>query len=288
MRAHIMLVLTTICYAFIGIFVRMIDSSIHPLVITFFRLLIGAAFLFCAIPFFDKRMFSNLKSDPWRFALLGLMASANFGLYTAAFVYAPITNVVLLSSSYAFFAALFAWLFMNERPTHRGIAAIGIGILGIAIFNPFEPTAIIGNVLALCNGVTYGMYIAYLRKTLGHHGVSTALWVLCFAAAFLIWTPFVFGSGLLVENLKWLILLGLLCTGIAQLNLSIGLQRVRTDVASIIILLGVPFAAVLGWGFFDEAITLRSIIGGAIILASVFYLEAGNEWGTRHGPRLHK
>ena len=26
MRAHIMLVLTTICYAFIGIFVRMIDS----------------------------------------------------------------------------------------------------------------------------------------------------------------------------------------------------------------------------------------------------------------------
>lgn len=286
MRAHVMLILTTICYAFIGIFVREI-SGINPLVIAFFRLLIGTLFLFCAIPFLDKNMFSTFKSDPWRFALLGFMASVNFGLYTAAFKYAPITNVVLLSSSYAFFAVFFAWLLMNERPTRRGIAAISIGALGIAIFNPFEPAAIIGNVLALSTGALSGMYLPYLRKTLVRHGVSTALWVLCFATAFLVWAPFVFGSGLFIENLKWLLLLGLLCTGLAQLNLNIGLQKVRTDVASVIILLGTPLAAMLGWGFFGEVITLRSIIGGAIILASVLYLEVADEWSKKHGPHPH-
>lgn len=288
MKSHLLLFATTVCYAFIGVFVKMIGDGIHPIVITFFRVLIALILLAIVIPFFDRNSLGNLKSDPWRFLLLGLIATVNFATFTTAFTFAPITNVVLFSSSYAIWAVIFAWMFMRETATKQELGAIGAGMIGIIILNPLQSASFIGNMLALACGLFYGLYLALLRKELKNHSLSTALWTLAFSSIFLLPAPFIFGAGDFMGNLKWLILLGVLCTGMAQLMLSMGLRNVKTDVASIIILSGLPLATFFGWGFFGEEIGLRIIVGGGIIVASVIYLEVISERGSKTVPHLHK
>lgn len=288
MKSHLLLFATTVCYAFIGVFVKMIDGGIHPLVITFFRLIIGLVLLAAILPMFDKNIIGNLKSDPWRFLLLGFIAAVNFATFTTAFTFAPITNVVLFSSSYALWAVIFAWIFMRETATKQELGAICAGMFGIVILNPLQQASFIGNMLALACGLFYGVYLAYLRKELKNHSLSTALWTLVFSSLFLLPAPFIFGAGEFMANLKWLILLGVLCTGMAQLMLSMGLRNVKTDIASMIILSGIPLAGFFGWGFFGEEIGWRTIVGGTIIIASVVYLEAASKRGSKTVPHLHK
>ena len=211
-------------WGFIGVSVKLIDHEINPFTLNFFRFFAAFLFLLIISPFMRKNEMNLGKKDIKSHAIIGLL----FALTTSTFVYAisrtTIANTVLLQSLQAFFIMILAYFMLHEKITTTKVVTLVFALIGIYIINPLGTGDMVGNIVAVISGLFFALLTAYMRFTdrKVHH--SHTIWFMFFAALFMLPFPFMFGVGLLLENLIYVLILAVLGTALPYLFYSLSSQ----------------------------------------------------------------
>jgi len=273
------MVLAALCLSTIGIFVKLIGNNVPIMSLNFLRIFIGFMTLLLIVPFLDGKWYKITKKDSKNFFIVGLLFAIALSLYTAANVYTPIQNAVLINHTYPFFILFFAYFLLKERLTRIKLITLVTAFIALAIINPFQMGENnFGNMLALGSAFFYGLLIVKIRKEGKTHTVGDVIWFLLFAS--IITLPFVFiqGFGNIAQVWHYVLLLGIVSTGLAYLFYNLALAKIEAEVGSIIAIIVSPLSAIiLAILILGELITLRTIIGGTLLILAGIYLQTHNK-----------
>ncbi|MEM0360061.1 MAG: EamA family transporter [Candidatus Diapherotrites archaeon] len=274
MRSHLALGLGSMLIATVGILVKLIGSNAHFMTIMFCRVFFGAIFLFLTVPFIDKKAFRLTRKDVRDYFFAGVLWTLGAITYVWAFQFAPVQNVVLLHSVYPFFVFILAGPLLGEHLNRQKVIAASMAIAGIAVLNPFQPSAhTFGNSMALISAVLWALVVVEMRKENKGHNIGNVMWQFFFASLALLPVPFAFGFGNWVQVWPFLLAIGFVSTGAAYLFYNFGLQRIEAEEASIIMTIINPvFSIILAFIVLSEAIAVETLIGGTILVAAGIYL----------------
>lgn len=271
---HSAVLVTMLCLSFIGVFVKLIGGGVPGMTVSFFRTAIGFLFLLSFVPWIDGAAFRDFKKEMKHYAVIGLLMALGFTMTIFALNYAPVSNVVLVMTTNVIFVSLFASHFLHEKLARKEKGAMALGVLGVIIMNPFHGGYVVGNVLALLVAVIGALLTVFMRQEEKNHTAGTSMWFLFFAMLFLLPAPFIWGVGAISENWFWLLMLGVLCTGLAYLLLSYGLEKVKAEDVSIISMISQPvFAITLAYFLLNEVPSGRMLIGGTVLVLAGIILE---------------
>ncbi len=284
---YIYMILAALCLATIGVLVKLIGDSIPVMSLSFLRVFIGFIVLLIIVPFIDKKWYKITKKDAKEFFLIGIVYAIALSLYTAANIFAPIQNAVLINYSYPFFVLLFGYFILKEKLTATKIITLVIAFIGLAIINPFQfGENNFGNLLALGGAFFYGLLITEMRKEDKNHGIGDVIWFLLFASLITLPFPIIQGLGNLSQVWIYVVLLGIVSTGLAYLFYNLALEKIEAEIGSIIATIITPLVSIiLAVLIIGEQLNIRTITGGGLLILSGIYLEMHNKNKKRsEGP----
>jgi drug/metabolite transporter (DMT)-like permease len=256
-------------------------KSIPPFTLIFLRFFIALFFL--GAIYLRRRRGKLDPDDRRRMFLTSLIVP---GLYFLAETYglkfSSATSVAFLISTIPIFAAIFAFLLINERiPLWRGVgialSVIGVGIILTAV--PGETTGWqmvrAGNLLALGAAICAALYMVLGRELLAKYSPLTITTSQALFAV-LIFLPL---SGMELFTHRWanfntltfltVVYLALFCSVLAFFLWNYGISRLEASKAAVFTNL-VPVFTVFGSYFWlGEKIHLGQIFGGALVIGGV-------------------
>ncbi len=171
-----------------------------------------------------------------------------------------------------------ASLFLGERMQPRAVAAGLLGFGGVLVTTGGIPDLGHGRGLAIASvlfsAVAYAASMVILRARAASDGATV---VTLFAAAvpMLVLAPFgLAGPPPTQAGLVWLVALGLVGNIGVQL-VSRAYAHVEAQTAAVIEFTALPWAALLGWLFFAEAVPIRVWAGAAVIALACLWAARG-------------
>lgn len=269
-------------FATMGVFARYLGTEFALFEQTYLR--IGLAFLIGVAVFYKHLSWKKLATLPKKdWAILIFRSVA---LYTGVVLF---TEAVLTTKyGNASFVAvvpllpLFGYIFLKERLGLRTLAYIALGFIGvslIAIHDVRDLTFGYGEMAALLSALAFDIsYVARRWHSDHFNNKESTVFMFFFGALFLLAMSVVMGEP--VPHLSdftfpiVFALLGAAAFNVANLYLTnYGFERVKVGVAGNIITLEVVFALLYGVILFQEVPALREVIGGVLVLYSVWQIN---------------
>ena len=265
-----------------GILAKSIDAS--AIVIACWRGIFGAIFILAYVLWRRRRDGPEAEGlrlgwQGWTLATVGAVSSLTF---IAAFRNTYVANVTIIYATAPFVASGLAYLIIGERTrTQTMLAALAsLAGVGFMVSAGFGTGNLFGDLLAMAMTLLSALYIVLIRQFRGTPvvwaGAVSALMV--FAFGWIVEDPmaitrkdalllFVFGIVFAVAVVLW----------------TEGARRVPAAEAGLLGAAEVPLAVLFALVFLAEVPPQASIIGGAIVLASVF-AHAGRDWMVARRP----
>lgn len=267
------------CFSLAIPFVRWTDG-LNTMTIAFFRALF--AFLFLStlvIRFREPVRFASYRAARRTLLLLGVIVTITVILYTYAVQHTTAANAALLVNSAPVYVAVLApWVLKEPRAryTWLSLGTAAVGMIMMADPRRLEVTweSLGGIVAAALSGVTYGGGMLVSRSLRGRvGGLTQNLWSNGMIMLVLLPWALRAPAGVVVDNLPVLIPLGVFSLGLSYLCYFLGLQRVSAQVVSVTSLFEPVFGVLIGLIFFAEVPNALGIMGGALILGSVYLIS---------------
>ena len=306
------MVLCALGWSLGGVFLKYV--TINSFAIAGFRSLIA----FCTIAIFSRslphffvRNEQNKSIDKKQTLYLWLSAISYAGtmiLYVISNKLTYAANVVFLEYTEPVWVILFSTLLIGEKNKKIDYITFAGIVVGMLLFfadnllesrngaqaSEFADTALLGNILALCSGITFAattifqrkqqLLIAQIKQAEGQNQFTTdkkhdtsrdafmiaQLIVACFGL------PFVFlkSNGIPdTRSIIFLLLLGILQMGIPNLLYSVGIKKVTALSASLITMIEPLMNPIWVFLFVREIPTWKCILGGVIILTCILARE---------------
>lgn len=273
MKGYTFMFLSVACIAAMGTVVNLIGSSISIFTLAFYRLFFGAIALAIIMPRLDENFLKVSKKDMLNFGLIGLILAINIPIYIAAFLFAPVSNVLLLETLSPFFVLILAAVFLREKATRNELVALAIAVIAVLIMNPLSSGYAFGNLLAMANAVTLAILIVYLRYEDKTHSIGFVFWFILFGAFFLLPFPFIFGFGDVLGNLHWLLILGIFSTAFYFIFLNYALEHLRAETASLMSMTLYPLLGILiAMLVLGQFPTSRMVVGGILLILGASFV----------------
>ncbi len=225
------------------------------------------------------RELKTLPAAKWRQVIgQGLILTLNWFLFLTALDMTDVATAELLGYTGPVFVAAFAPFVTGERFDARILAPLALALGGIAViltqhgldFGTGQQR--LGAILAFASALTYATLLLRSKKIL--RGISSgSLMLVEYTVACVVLAPFVAaayarGDGPSTPgSYAALITLGVVHTAIAGFIFLGGLRRVRTDHAAILTYIEPVSAVFFAALFLGEALTVRTILGGALVVA---------------------
>lgn len=269
--ALIFLLCSTLMHSTMHALVRVVSSDLHPLVVVFFRNLIG---LIVILPLLIRAGPSILKtSHALLYTIRAVTGVVAMSLWFWSLSRVPLANATSLSFSTALFAAIAAWLFLGERMRFRRWAAIVIGFAGVLIvLRPAPESFNVWSLVILISAMAWGISITIVKKlTVTEHPVAIVAWmgisltILSAPAAIAVWqTP-------TWQQLQLLLIIGALASG-GHLLFTHALRMTDVTFAMSMDFFRLIWSVLLGLWLFAEALDGWTIIGAMIIFAAGWFI----------------
>ena len=186
--------------------------------------------------------------------------------------------ISFIGSAVTTLMALGAILIFKEHLTKPKILALVIATAGISFFMGGKiEGGLLGILLALVSGLTYAFYILYLDKSslLALHPLKLSFYINLFVAGFV----FIYGlfTGTLtldITPMGWLLsfLVAMLCGFLGITLFQVGVKLSGGTTAAILSMFEPITSVVCGIAFLGEPITVKSVLGCALILTGVTIL----------------
>lgn len=283
MERHVLLraagyaLLASLLFAGMGVAVRYASEVVTTEMVVFMRNFFG---LVALVPWliqpsgFQALRTQRLPAHLFR-AVVGLSAMYCFFF---ALAHLHLAEAVILNYSSPLFIALFAMLWLSERPGRRVLAAIVIGFIGVGLIvkpgaGVWSPAAIIG----VGAGILTALAMVGIRNLSVTEPTRRIVFYFSFLATLFSAVPLIWGWQ--TPPLAIVGAMALAGTGAtaAQLLLTKSYSLVPAAMVGPYTYASVIFAAILGWLLWGEIPELSSFAGAALIVASgIMTLRGGN------------
>ena len=233
----------------------------------------------------DFRWFE--KRDLGRFLVLALLAvPLNQGLFLYGMQYTLASHGALLYATTPLQVLGLSIIILGERPTALKVAGILLGFCGVilVLFDrglAFARQTITGDLFVLGGVITWSLYTIYSKKLLARYrplevtGFSLTLGSLLFLPVGL---PFVLRMDIgqvSRTGIFSLFYLAIMTSVVAYLIWSWALSKLEASKVAVISNLQPVIAAALAWVLFKEPVTVKFVLGTAVVLAGVIMAENG-------------
>ncbi|HEX3500310.1 MAG TPA: DMT family transporter, partial [Stellaceae bacterium] len=201
---------------------------------------------------------------------VALSFATSMGTFILALEQTAVANVLIFQAAAPFVAAVLGWLWLRERVSPGGAAAILATVVGIVVMvsDSLAQGRLYGDLLSAVMGITFAVMMVLARR---HRDVSmTAATCLATVMTGLAALPFAMMTVAPVDLLL-LALFGIGQMGLGLIMFTAGVRLIPVADAGLITVLEVILAPVWVWLVFGENPGLRAIIGGAIVLAAVIF-----------------
>ncbi|MHB8962572.1 MAG: DMT family transporter [Saccharofermentanales bacterium] len=279
-KAIIMLVFTALLWSTGGLLIKMVDWN--PLAIAGSRSLIAAILMLSIIRRPKTRVNINL-------VMCSLMYACTVIFFVTANKLTTSANAILLQYTAPVFVAILGIWLLKEKTRRSDWLAILCVMGGMVLFflDDLQAGSILGNVIAILSGVSFALFIIFLRRQKDEAPMESCLWGNILTAA--IGIPFMIREGLPDRSgLIGILLLGVFQLGLSYILYSWAIRHVTALEAILIPVIEPIFNPVFVLIAFGEVPGRFAIIGGIIIIAaivtrSVFALYGRNRAVHRNG-----
>lgn len=270
-RAALLMLGSTVFFAFMAIVIRLASETLHTFEIAFFRNFFG---MLAALPLLLKHGPGLLRTKqlPRYFVRCAIGIGAMFASFWAI-GHLPLAHAISLTYSSPLFVTIAAVLWLGEQVRARRWSAVIVGFIGVlVIVRPGTEGFAAGSLVAVLAAVLSGI-VAIQIKQLSYTEPADriVLWTT------LLWVPMSLLPALMVWEWPhgivwlWVVAAGILGTSGHMLwtrALKLGDVSALTPIS----FMQLPVVAVAGWLLFGEGLDRWTGAGAAIILAANAYI----------------
>lgn len=262
-------------------------QDISPITIVWLRFLMGVIILGLAVVL--RKQFTLPDKKEWGyFALLGFLGiTFHQWLQSNGLQTSEAGTTAWIVSTTPIFMALLGWFLLRERLgwiKYLGIFLAFLGVLVVVSKGNINSMSVgrfgaPGDVLILISAVNWAVFSALSRRGLKSHPASLMMfYVMLFGWVF---TTFIFlttngsaeFSDLTFRGWMGVGFLGIFCSGLAYIAWYDALKALSTAQTGVFLYIEPLVAVVVALFILGEAITVSSLLGGAVILFGVWLVN---------------
>ena len=283
-RAALFVALSAASFGFLGVPVRFLhDNGFAPLDITAVRLFVTTIALVIVALVVDRGLFKVRKRDLLFFILFGFFKLMSDVTLFRAQVTIDLSLSTLLQMTAPYYVLVISLFLFRERITLMKILAMLVAFIGCifvtgVITGGMHSLDFVGVASALISGLFFGLYTigCKLGSDKGYKPVTTMMYMFLFASLMTI--PFandvkVVESFVDVHLILGVLSLGILMTLIPFFVSTWGVQKLEASKVSLISVMEVITACIVGYFLFDEEMTVLNIIGMSLVVASIVIMD---------------
>ena len=261
--------------------------DISPVTIVWLRFTMGVAILGLAVTL--RKQFLLLSKNEWPyFALLGFLGiTFHQWLQSNALQTSEASTTAWIVSTTPVFMALLGLLVLKEKLTGTitiGILLAFVGVLVVVYDGDLNAISLQsfgkpGDILILVSAVNWAVVSVLSRRGLKMHAATLMMfYVMSFGWLF---TSVLFFATQNISEISQLTFngwmgitfLGVFCSGLAYIAWYDALQALSTAQTGVFLYIEPLVAVVVAFFLLDEAITVASLIGGAVIILGVWLVN---------------
>lgn len=201
LQGHLFALLTILLWGTTFISTKVLLRSFTPIEILFFRFVMGLVVLFIIYP---HRLKVTDRKQEWVFAGAGLSGITLYYLFeNIALVYAPASNVGVITATAPFFTALLACRFLaGEALQKKFVLGFVLAISGIAMISFNSATELqvnpLGDLLALAAAAVWAIYAVLSKKisAFGYNAIQSTRHTFMYGLVFML-------PALLFMDFRW-------------------------------------------------------------------------------------
>jgi len=297
MQSHfasiVMLLITMVIWGSTFVVTKGINDQVQPFTLAFVRVSIGAVVLLACALVRQARggAHSRWSALPWgtmiTMALIGVVLY--YAVFNYSLVYTSAAQGALVQSCIPAMTALVAVVWLREHASALRWTGIVLSMVGVLIvFSGSAAQAgsasLLGNVLMFVSSVLWGVYTSMAKRVATHDALQVTAGIICAGAVMLLpLAGFEISAGGVpnVDVRGWLGMayLGAGASGLAYMMYSAALKHLDASEAGVYTNL-IPIVGVITGVVLGEPLSLRAIIGGAVVLAGV--------WMTSRQPAVRQ
>jgi drug/metabolite transporter (DMT)-like permease len=266
----VLLLAGTVCFSSAGLFVRVLGKDAATTL--FWRGIFTVGIITLYVAWREgPRTVAAFRAVGRAGLVISLCNAISMGAFIASLQYTTVANNSIIFGTSPFMTAALAWLLIRERPSASTLAFSALALSGavIVVGSSFQvsATGLTGDALAVLMTVAFSAKTVLVRRHAGVSMVPTgALGALfgCVGAA-----PFVREWSLTTNELVLFALFGFMQQGLGLILTTIGIARVPSAHAALLMSFDVPMSPTWVWLVVGERPTAFVIAGGALVLAAV-------------------
>ena len=207
----------------------------------------------------------------WSFPQMGgaVAYAITVTLFVTATKLTTAANAILLQYTAPIYVALFSAWFLNEKVKSFDWLTIIFVFCGLTLFfmDKLNSAGILGNILAIISGFSFGWLVLILRKYKSTSQLDAIIMGNCLAA--LTGMPFMFSGAPDVNSWIGLFTLGIIQLGLSYFLYSIAIRRVKAVEAVIIPMLEPVLNPLWVFLFIGETPGAWALAGGCIVVTAI-------------------
>lgn len=278
-HASVLVIAASLCWGIIGIFTRSLyNAGVSSLQMTFWRSVLTAGIMIVICLIKDKKLLKlqNIK-DIWFFIGTGIGSIVFFNAcYFSAMQYLPLSAACVLLYTAPAMVVIMSRIFFKETIVGRKIFALIISFAGCVFMTGLLSGGQVtgkGIVLGLCSGFGYSLYSVIGSAALKKYKPFTMITYTFIVAAICLIPVGIKGNIPEGQNLKNIILMGLISTLAPYILYTKGLEFLEAGKASIMAFFEPVMATVIGVIVFKEFLTITNLLGIILIFISIVLLN---------------
>lgn len=288
MKNSIYILLAGVLWGIISIFIKVLNSiGFNSLQCVAIRAAFSAVILFFYLYLKDKEKLKIALKDIKYFLGTGICSIVlfNYCYFESIELIGGAAIPALLLYTAPIFVVILSAIFFKERITSRKFIALIITFIGLGFvtgaFTEGEKMPMMALMLGLGSGLGYSLYSIFGKLIVGkYHAMTITFYTFLVAAICVIPISGVIKNISLIVNWKGILAslgLALFSTVLPFLLYTKGLEKVEAGKASILATIEPFIAAIIGVLLFNEKFTLIKIIGMAMILFAIVYLNSSSK-----------
>ncbi len=255
-------VIAAILMGSLSIFVR--NIPLHPIQLTFFRFFIGFIFLSVLVAITREKI---VIREPKIVAGLVIANTITVASYISAIQLIEVATAALLLYMAPIYVVPAAY-FLGKRIEKYTWIALPLGIFGLYLMLSPYGSLSIGLIFGLISGISYAAIFILMKKARAFMS-SLQITFVYLGFSSLLLSPSLVIFPFKEVSILWLLGLGLIPTTIAFTLFNYGIKHCRVEQAPLFALVEPVAAGLFGFFIFGEMLTIKQLVGAALILTSV-------------------